>query len=88
MFQPENWTKLTWENNVCMSAQDFSQYMTGSETDVQKEIVSIFTGANSITGTPINDMGTSQFKTNSESAIQELAIEKIDVDEFYSKLIP
>lgn len=88
MFQPENWTKLTWENNVCMSAQDFSQYMTGSETSVQKEIVEIFTGANSITGTPINDMGTSQFKTNSESAIQELAIGKLPAEDFYAKLLP
>lgn len=88
MFLPENWTKIAWENNVCMSAQDFSKFMVGTETEVQKEIVSIFTGADSITGTPINDMGTSQFKTNSESAIQELAIGKITVEEFYEKLIP
>ncbi|MDR2903295.1 MAG: extracellular solute-binding protein [Clostridiales bacterium] len=88
MFLPENWTRLAWENNVCMSAQDFSRFMTGNETAVQAEIVDIFTGAKSISGTPINDMGTSQFKTNSESAIQELAIQQISVDEFYSKLIP
>lgn len=88
MFEPENWTRLAWENGVCMSAQDFSKYMSGNETGVQKEIVAMFTGANSITGTPINDMGTSQFKTNSEAAIQELAIGKISVDEFYGKLKP
>ena len=88
MFKPENWTKLAWENGVCMSAQDFSQFATGNETPVQKEIVSIFTSAESITGTPINDMGTSLFKTNSEAAIQELAIGKISVADFYAKLIP
>lgn len=86
MFKPENWTKVAWENGVCMSAQDFSAFATGKETEVQKQLMDIFANSTNISGTPLNDMGTSQFKTVCEDAVQELAIGKIDPATFLSRL--
>ncbi len=86
MFLPENWSKLCWENGICMSAQNYSEYLTGSETAVQLEYTDIVSKATSVTGVTLNDLGTSQFKTISEDLSQELAIKSITVDEFISNL--
>lgn len=85
-FQPDHWNKLTWENNICMSAQDFSKYKTGNETPVQLEYIDIFTGANSVTGNSFNDLGTSDFKTKSEKLIVELAIGSLTPEQFLEQL--
>ncbi|MDD2992650.1 MAG: extracellular solute-binding protein [Pygmaiobacter sp.] len=86
MFQPDQWTRIAWENGVCMSAQDFSKFATGSETQTQKDLMNIFAAATNLSGTPLNDMGTSQFKTVCEDSVQELAIGKIDAAAFLDKL--
>ena len=86
MFLPENWSKLCWENGICMSAQDYSAYLTGTETPVQIAFTDIVKNATSVTGVTINDLGTSEFKTISEDLSQELAIKSITTDEFITKL--
>ena len=87
MFQPENWTKLATEYGVTMTAQDFSVYFTGSETPVQVEFAEAFAGCTSTSGTPIVDMGTANFKTVCEDAMQEVAMGALTVDEFLAKLV-
>lgn len=82
MYLPENWTRIAWENGVCMSAQDFSQFATGNETDLQKQFMSDLAASSDLSGTPINDMGTSQFKTDCEDKVQELAIGKLSPEDF------
>ena len=82
MFLPENWTRIAWENGVCMSAQDFSQYATGNETELQKEFMDIVANSTSMSGTSIGDLGTAEFKTMTEDKIQELAIGSISSSEF------
>lgn len=86
MFKPDNWSKLAWENNVCMSAQDFSAYLTGSETEPQKAFTELVTGSTSISGVCFNDLGTSEFKTVSEDLSQMLAIGSVTPEEFTTKL--
>ncbi|WP_058485576.1 ABC transporter substrate-binding protein [Defluviitalea phaphyphila] len=86
MMKPENLSKLTWQNGVGMSAQDYSGYLTGDETVPQKIFTNILMEATSITGTPINDLGTSAFKTVCEDLCQELAIGAITPEEFIQKL--
>lgn len=86
MYEPDGWSRVAWENNVCMSAQNFSQYKTGEETPVQLEFIDILTGSNSISGTPTNDLGTSDYKTRSEDLMQELAISAITPEEFIQKM--
>lgn len=86
MFRPEAWNKIAWENGVTMSAQDFSAYATGTETPVQMQLMDAVAAATSVSGTPIIDMGTSNFKTICEDASQEVAIGAITPEEFVKKL--
>lgn len=86
MYQPENWSKLCWEKGVCMSAQNFSQYLTGKETALQLEFVDKVNHATSISGVTFNDLGTNQFKTVSEDASVEFAIGQLTAKDFTDKL--
>jgi raffinose/stachyose/melibiose transport system substrate-binding protein len=86
MFRPENWNRLTWENNVCMSAQNFSMYQTGKETPVQKQFVNLVATASSISGVTLNDLGTSEFKTRSEYLVQQLSISTVTPEVFINRM--
>lgn len=86
IYLPENWTRIAWENGVCMSAQDFSKYATGSENDLQKQFMETLAASTDLSGTPINDMGTSLFKTTFEDSVQELAIGKLTPETFLEAL--
>ncbi len=86
MFQPENWSKLSWENGVCMSAQDFSQYLTGNETPLQNDIINALNTASGITGMTYNDLGDSAYKTLSEDSTAEVLSGMISVDDFFTNL--
>jgi ABC-type sugar transport system, periplasmic component len=82
MYQPDKLSKYGWENGVGMSAQDESAYMTGKETELQKQFVNLVKNATKLSGTPINDLGLSAFKTSIESEIQGVSNGQKSVDEF------
>lgn len=86
MFRPDGWTKLAWENGVCMSAQNFGDYVTGSETEVQKQLIDLVANATDLSGTTLGDLGSSEFKTVCEDKSQELAAKKITADEYLKAL--
>lgn len=86
MFLPQNWSKVAWENGVCMSAQNYSDYLTGTETPVQSAFTDIIGNASSITGVTFNDLGNSEFKTTSEDLSAELAIGMVTPEDFISQL--
>ena len=69
-----------------MSAQDQSDYMTDSETELQMQIVDAVNNATSVSGTPINDCGPSAFKTSIESEIQSVSNGSTDVENFLSTI--
>lgn len=86
MYLPENWSKLCWENGVCMSAQNFADYLTGEETSLQLDFVDMVNNSTSISGVTFNDLGNNEYKTISEDASVEFAIGQINADEFLNKL--
>ncbi len=86
MFLPEHWSKVAWENGVCMSAQNYSDFLTGEETSVQVAFTDIIRESTSITGVTFNDLGDSEFKTNSEDLSAELAIGMASPDDFLAQL--
>ena len=86
MYQPEKLSKYGWENGVGMSAQDQSDYMTGEETELMKQIVDIVSTSTSVSGTPLNDLGPSAFKTSIESEIQGVSNGSESVDDFLSAI--
>lgn len=86
MYQPDKLSKYGWENGGGMSAQDQSEYMTGEETELMKQIVDIVNNATNVSGTPINDCGPSFFKTSIESEIQSVSNGSTSVKEFLSAI--
>ena len=86
MYQPEKLSKYGWEKGVGMSAQDQSSYMTGNETELQKQIVDIVSKATKVSGTTVNDLGSAAFKTVIEKEIQGASNGTITVEDFLSKL--
>ena len=86
MYQPDQLSKIGWENGVGMSAQDQSAYMTGNETDLQMQFVDAVNNATSVSGTPINDCGPSAFKTCIESEIQNVSNGSTSIDDFLATI--
>lgn len=86
MYQPDKLSKYGWENGVGLSAQNQGDYMTGEETDLQKQIVDILNASTSLSGTPINDCGPSAFKTSIESEIQNVSNGTTAIDDFLSTI--
>lgn len=86
MYQPDKLSKYGWENGVGLSAQDQSDYMTGEETELQKQIVELLSNATNLSGNPINDAGTSAFKTSIESEIQSVTNGTTSVDDFLTTI--
>ncbi len=86
MYQPDKLSKYGWENGVGMSAQDQSAYMTGDETELQKQIVDLVNNAASLSGTPINDSGASAFKSCIESMIQSVSNGTDTIEKFLSTI--
>lgn len=86
MYQQDKLSKYGWENGVGLSAQDQSAYMTGNETELQKQLTDIVNNATSMSGTPINDCGPSAFKTSIESEIQSVSNGTVSVDDFLATI--
>ena len=86
MYQPDKLSKYGWENGVGMSAQDQTAYLTGNETELQKQVMDILKNATSVSGTPINDCGPSAFKTSIESEIQGVSNGSVTVEDFLAAI--
>lgn len=86
MYQPDKLSRYGWENGVGMSAQDQGPYMTGNETELQNALTDILKNATSVSGTPVNDCGSSAFKTAIESQIQSVSNGSVSVDDFLEAL--
>lgn len=72
MFQPDELTKISWQVAGSIPAQKWDAYMTGNETEVQKEIVSILSSATSTSATVMEDTQTPDFKTASTDIFASL----------------
>lgn len=86
MFRPDGWTKIAWENGVCMSAQNFGDYATGTETEVQKQFMDLVAQATDLSGTTLGDLGSSEFKTICEDKTQELSTGNISGEDYWKAL--
>lgn len=86
IYKPENWAKNAWQMSLCIPAQNFDQYLTGKETEVQTALADILSKSTSISGTPINDCGTPAFKTACEDLSQQFAVGMVTSDQYIQKL--
>ena len=72
-FAPENWAKNAWQMGVTVPAQNYEKYLTGSETELQKQLTKILSSSTSLSGFPWMDSSTPGFKVATELLSQELA---------------
>ncbi len=86
MYRPDKLSKYGLENGVGMSAQDQTVYLTGRETELQKQVIGILMDATSVSGTPINDSGPSAFKAAIEREIKGVSNGSIGVEEFLARI--
>lgn len=86
LYQPDKLSKYGWENGVGMSAQDQTAYLSGNETELQKQFMDILKNATSVSGTPINDCGPSVFKTVIESEIQNASNGSTSTEDFLNTI--
>lgn len=82
MYQSDKLSKYGWEFGVGLSAQDQTAYLSGEETELQLQVMDLLKNATSISGTPINDCGSSGFKTAIETSIQGLANGTVTTEQF------
>lgn len=82
MYQPDKLSKYGWENGVGMSAQDQTEYLTGTESELQLQVMDLVNNATSVSGTPMNDCGPAAFKTAIESEIQGVSNGSTSVQDF------
>lgn len=85
-FKPENWAKQVWQTGAGTPAQQFEAFLTGTETSLQKELVSIFSSISSSSGTPVLDKGTEEFKTKVIEAHQQLFGKQITPEQFLDQM--
>jgi len=85
-FKPDNWAKQVWQNGAGTPAQTFTDYLTGQESALQKQLVDIFGSISSSSGTPMHDMATDEFKTKVMEAHQKLLGKQISAEDFLKEL--
>ncbi|MBY3624840.1 extracellular solute-binding protein [Acinetobacter sp. CUI P1] len=85
-FAPENWSKMLWQAGAGTPAQKFDEFLTGNETQLQKELVDVFSSMTSSSGTPLQDIGNDEFKQKVMEAHQSLLSGAMDTAEFAKAL--
>lgn len=85
-FAPENWAKQLWQTGSGTPAQNFDEFLTGSESELQKQLIGIFSSITSSSGTPVQDNGTDEFKTKVMEAHQNLLSQLITPEAFLKEL--
>lgn len=86
MMKPDNWAKLGWQQGLVVPGQKYDNFMSGSETDLQKKLTSILGASTSLSGVTFNDNLTPDFKTSSEDLSQQVAAGMITPEKFLSEL--
>lgn len=85
-FQPDNWPKQVWQSGAGTPAQKFDEFLTGNETELQKQLIDIFNNMTSSSGTPLQDVATDEFKQKVMEAHQSLLNDKMTPEEFAKAL--
>ncbi|MFB9329195.1 ABC transporter substrate-binding protein [Paenibacillus aurantiacus] len=72
MFKPDNWARGVWQNGITFPAQRYEDFMTGSESALQRELKTIYDGASSYSGSVSQDKFTPETQKTYYDALQKL----------------
>ncbi|TXK77820.1 ABC transporter substrate-binding protein [Paenibacillus sp. N3.4] len=82
MFRPDGWAKGVWQNGITFPAQKYDQYLTGKETEVQKDLTKIFNNSKTYSGTVAQDKFSSDTQKTFYDSIQKLEGIKMTPEDF------
>ncbi|PDO09927.1 MAG: hypothetical protein BLM47_09780 [Candidatus Reconcilbacillus cellulovorans] len=85
-FKPENWAKQLWQSGNGFPAQKYDAFLTGKETEVQKQLTNIFSSMKSSSNTPVLDTSTPQFKDDIMKLHQKLLSGGLTPEQFVEQL--
>lgn len=86
MFKPENWAKGVWQNGITFPGQKYDQFMTGTETEVQKDLSAIFNNATAYSGTAAQDKFSADTQKVFYDSLQKLEAKKLTPEDFASAI--
>lgn len=86
MLSPENYAKFNWENGILIPVEKFDQFLTGSENQLQKDLMGIISDATTASGSWICDSLTNAFKTECENLMHQWATGMLDDADFLAQL--
>lgn len=67
MSSPEIWTKNAWQNSICQVPGDVTDFMTGTESQVQLDLFEILKSAKTTSGILFGDKYSPAFQTNEQT---------------------
>ncbi|MEK4047816.1 extracellular solute-binding protein [Paenibacillus sp. FSL H8-0048] len=66
MMSADQWAKIVWDTGAAVPAQKYE--LTGKESELQKQLTEVLTGATSTAGSIALDSGTPKFKDDAQNA--------------------
>lgn len=84
MMRADQWAKAAWVTGAAVPAQQYE--LTGSETEVQKELTDILLGATSTPGMTFNDASTAAFKDAAQTTVGKLVTGGATPEQFIAEL--
>ena len=86
IMQPSVYSKNAWATQTVMPPQNFAEYVTGDETDLQKDLVAILEAVTETSGSLYNDLHDSEYKVECEELTQKVLGGIISVEEYVKAL--
>ncbi len=86
VMQPKVYAKNGWELQVVIAPMDFTEFMTGNESPLQKDLINIMNSAKAASGDLFNGLLNPTFKSESEELTQKVAGKMITPQEYLRSL--
>ncbi len=86
IYQPENWAKMIWQTGSGIPAQQFDEFFTGDETNLQLKFTELFNQMEATSGTPVLDNSTAEFKERIMNIHQSLLSGQITPEDFVKQI--
>ncbi|WP_052350487.1 ABC transporter substrate-binding protein [Paenibacillus gorillae] len=82
LFKKENWARTVWQNGITFPAQAYDEFVTGNETQLQKDLTEILKSADEISGANSQDRLSASTSKGYLDSITELLALKTTPEKF------
>jgi raffinose/stachyose/melibiose transport system substrate-binding protein len=86
MFKKENWAKTVWQNGITFPAQNYDEFKTGKETQVQNDLTNVLGSSTVFSGANSQDLFSTSTAKSYLDAITEMMASKTTPEKFAEKI--